>query len=191
MGTLPAYPFDMMMNHRAALTALLLFLGAGITAGCATAPRSETAYEAQAQCDPAAESQLQPVLDGSAVESVTPLYVKPGSEGAEPGPQLLGASIRVRPLWGESREWLTRALACHKVRTPSGAPTSAQADPFALPDESIDVASAADGYRITVRGGTPDAGHELLRRALALAAQPHFAPPAQPAPAAPEPAIPQ
>ena len=73
---------------------------------------------------------------------------------------------------GETAEWLARALECHGAQQvmlhASSAPTTSV--PFFLPESmvQIDVASAGDGYRVTVSSTSLAEANEILGRAQAL-----------------------
>jgi hypothetical protein len=110
------------------------------------------------------------VLDGSTVERVEPVYQGWASRGSNP--RLQGAAIVVRPVQGETAEWLNRALECHGahqlVSHAKGA--SVQADPFWLADSlvNIEVTSTRDGFRIQVTGESSADAREILARAQGM-----------------------
>ena len=80
--------------------------------------------------------------------------------------------LEVAPVRGETAEWLARALECHGAQQvmlhASSAPTTSV--PFFLPESmvQIDVASAGDGYRVTVSSTSLAEANEILGRAQAL-----------------------
>jgi hypothetical protein len=119
-----------------------------------------------ADLDPKA---LEPLLDGTAVDSVQPLYAN--VENAKSGAQseLQGATIRVRALQGVTAEWLDRALECHSAQRVLGRipESSAPNDPFWLPGRVVDIdaQSARDGFTVAVRGSTSDDARAILARA--------------------------
>lgn len=116
------------------------------------------------------DKQLTRVLDGSAVERIEPVYSGWASKGSNP--RLRGAAIVVRPVQGETAEWLNRALECHSARQLGSFArgSTVPADPFWLSDAlvRIEVASSGDGFRIQLTGETSADAREILARALAM-----------------------
>jgi hypothetical protein len=118
------------------------------------------------RCGPNAdESILAPILSGQALEGVEPLYVASSSLGMGLQSRLVGATLRVRPIPNVTAEQLDRALECHSARA---APSPS--DPFMLPGRAVDieVSSARDGFRISVRADAGDDAAQILSRANAL-----------------------
>jgi len=125
-----------------------------------------------------ADDAVQAVLRGDAIESVSPLYG--GTETKTSHPHLDGAALRVRPLKGETPEWLERGLECHRADTSAaGAQASSSAsDPFLSASGSpveIRVLSDGDGFLIHLSGRTPGESSQILARAQALAGTPRTA----------------
>jgi len=163
-------------------------IGLAMFIGCAgSTPPAKSAVDQAAdmernRCTAAEdESALKPVLSGSAIEKVEPLYgnIENAKGGAQP--ELQGAMIHVRPVPGMTGEWLDRALECHSAkrvlgRIPAG---DLPNDPFWLPGDrtvDIDAESARDGFTVAVRGATVADGHEILERATAFHAATASAP---------------
>jgi hypothetical protein len=119
------------------------------------------------------EAALAPVLDGTAIESVEPLYNQ-GGGGGRVGQfaQLTGTAITVHALPGISAEWLTLALECHSARRVVGSIPAGAApnDPFWLPGRTvkIEAQSVHGGFRVEVRGADPAEGRQVLDRAKAF-----------------------
>jgi len=117
------------------------------------------------------EKALAPVLSGSAVQGVKPLYN--ATEGARSGGQsvLRGATVTVSALSGVTAEWLDRALECHSAKVTLGRVPGASDDPFWLPGSSadIDVRSAKDGFDVAVTGYSSEDARQILDRANAFA----------------------
>lgn len=122
----------------------------------------------RARCTPDVDdARLIPVITGTAVDSVEPLYTS--------DTHLSGAVIRLRAAQGTTADWLDRALECHGAkRLLQHAPDGMMAnDPFWLPGRMVDIDAqpARDGFKVTVRGESPDDAQEILIRAnLYLAA---------------------
>jgi hypothetical protein len=164
------------MNKHTRCMGFAAVLGSGLLLGCATAPPSQSpagqaAAFQQGRCTAQlGEQAVAKILDGSAVERVEPLYSVSSSKTSNS--RLLGAAIEVAPVRGETAEWLARSLECHGAQQvmlhASGQPM--KSDPFFLPESmvQIDVASAGDGYRVTVSSTSSAEAHEILDRAQAL-----------------------
>jgi hypothetical protein len=180
--------------------AAVALLGVATTLGCeassspAKSPADQAAELVRTRCPANAdEAALAPVLDGSAIESVEPLYNSVVGYKSGQYTELAGSAIKIEALQGVTAEWLTRALECHSAKRVLGsiASTTAPNDPFWLPGRmvEIDAASAHDGFRVEVRAAGPAEGHEVLDRAKAFvqlrdvalrAGQPHHAQSASP-----------
>jgi hypothetical protein len=160
----------------AASVALLGFassLGCDSSSGPVKTPTDQAVELLRTRCAGYAdEAALAPVLDGSAIESVEPLYNSLVGYKSGQYTELAGSAIKVRALPGVTSEWLTRALECHSAeRVVGGAPPGVAAnDPFWLPGKMVDVeaTSAHDGFRVEVRAAGPVDGHEVLDRARAF-----------------------
>lgn len=157
----------------AALLALASSVGCDLSSSSVKAPSDEAAELVRTRCaSNADETLIAPVLDGSAVEGVEPLYNN-GLGGARIGhwSMLAGIVITVRALPGVTAEWLTRELECHSARRVAGITqdTSMPNDPFWLPGRmvQIDAQSAHGSFRVEVRA-SPAEAQELLDRAKAL-----------------------
>lgn len=145
-----------------------------------TAPRPRAEDQAaeveRARCSADVEEKtLLPIFAADSVESVQPLYARVPTGGAGVGgnyPQLIGASIKLRPTAGFTTPWLDRALECHSARSVLGRmhPTAAD-DPFWLPGRMVDieVLSAGAGLQVFVRGQNIKDAKEILARANAFA----------------------
>ena len=160
-------------------------LAAASAAGCTLTdfnpPPPQTATDKAAsmertRCGPDVDdSRLIPVVTGSAVDSVEPLYA--GAPDTKSGSEthLCGAVIRIRATQGLTAEWLDRALECHGARrllqhTPDETMAN---DPFWLPGRMVDIDAqpARDSFKVAVRGESTDDAQEILIRAnLYLAA---------------------
>jgi hypothetical protein len=160
-------------------TAVALLVLASAT-GCEEAstsvknPTDQAAELVRTRCASSAdETALAPVLDGSAIESVEPLYNSVVAYKTGGFSELTGTAITVRALPGVTAEWLTRALECHSAKRvmASGSSTAATNDPFFLPGRmvEIDARSAHGGFRVEVRAAGPVDGHQVLDRAKAFA----------------------
>jgi hypothetical protein len=117
------------------------------------------------------EKSIAPVLSGSAVQGVQPLYNT--LEGSKSGVQaaLRGATIKVAALPGVTSEWLDRALECHSAKVTLGHLPGAPDDPFWLPGSAvdIDVRSARDGFDVAITGYSSEDARQILDRANAFA----------------------
>jgi hypothetical protein len=142
-------------------------------------PTDKAASLERSACGPDVDdARLIPVVTGSAVDSVEPLYA--GAPDAKSGSEtrLYGAVIRIRASQGVTPEWLDRALECHGAKrllrhTPNETLAN---DPFWLPGRMVDIRTepAQDSYKVAVRGGSTDDAQEILIRANAyLAANRH------------------
>jgi hypothetical protein len=135
-------------------------------------PADKAASLARSACGPDVDdARLLPVISGSAVDSVEPLYS--GSTDAQSGSEtrLSGAIIRIRATQGVSPEWLDRALECHGAkRLPRQIPDGTLAnDPFWLPGRMVDIRTepARDSFKVAVRGESTEDAQEILIRANA------------------------
>jgi hypothetical protein len=117
------------------------------------------------------EKAVAPVLGGSAVQGVQPLYS--AVEGSKNGLQavLRGATVTIAALPGMTAEWLDRALECHSARVMLGEVAGAADDPFWLPGSSvdIDVRSAKDGFDAAITGYSSEDARKIFDRANAFA----------------------
>jgi hypothetical protein len=119
------------------------------------------------------ETPIVPLLDGTAIETVEPLYNN-GLGGARIGhwSLLVGTVITVRALPGVTAEWLTRELECHSARYVAGNASASTLpnDPFSLPGRmvAIDAQSGHGSFRVEVRAAHPAEAQELLDRARAF-----------------------
>lgn len=164
--------------------AAAVVLAAAGAAGCTLTdfnpPPPQTASDAAAsmertRCGPDVdESRLLPVVTGSAVDSVEPLYtaLPGGKSGSET--RLYGAVIRIRATQGVTAEWLDCALECHGARQVLRHPPedTLASDPFWLPGRMVDIdtESARDSFKVAVRGDTTDDAQEIFIRATAYLA---------------------
>jgi len=132
-------------------------------------PTDKAASMERSACGPDVDdTRLVPVVTGSAVDSVEPLYA-----GA-PETRLYGAVIHIRASQGVTPEWLGRALECHGAKrllrhTPEETIAN---DPFWLPGRMVDIRTepAQDSYKVAVRGESTDDAQEILIRANAYLA---------------------
>jgi hypothetical protein len=159
---------------------LCLFFGPLALSGCAASegsrapadPASQATAFKQTRCSGYADdAPVADILNGSAVEDVTPLYS--GGVSKTSSAKMVGASFYVRPAAGETAEWLNRAIECHSARQTadrSASPASAS-DPFFLPDSvvSVRVHSAGDTFRIDVEGRSSVDARAIIARAGAFA----------------------
>jgi hypothetical protein len=156
--------------------AFAMVLGGGLSVGCqATRPAqdaSDRASAAERAVCPAgfSEAVIAPVLDGSAVEQVEPVYT--GFVSKSSNPRLAGAAIFVLPAKGETAEWLARMLECYGAQQSAAQAkgTPLRASPYWLAGASaqIDVTSSGDGFRIQVTSSSTVDAREILARAQAL-----------------------
>jgi hypothetical protein len=137
-------------------------------------PADEAAEVVRTRCaSNADETPIVPLLDGTAIESVEPLYNN-GLGGARIGhwSLLVGTVITVRPLPSVTAEWLTRELECHSARRVAGSTPASTLpnDPFWLPGKMVDIdaQSAHGSFRVEVRAAHPAEAQELLDRARAF-----------------------
>jgi len=136
-------------------------------------PTDKAASIERSACGPDVDdARLIPVVTGSAVDSVEPLYADDTKSGSDT--RLYGAVIRIRASQGVTPEWLDRALECHGAKkllrhTPEGTIAS---DPFWLPGRMVDIQTepAQDSYKVAVRGESTDDAQEILIRANAYLA---------------------
>jgi hypothetical protein len=158
----------------AALLALASVLGCEPSSSSPKTPTDQAAALVRTRCAANAdEAGLAPVLDGTSIVSVEPLYSS--VVGAKTGQvsELSGSAITVRALPGVTAEWLTQALECHAAKRVLGSipETASLRDPFWLPGRlvHIDVTSARDGFRVDVHATGPAEGQQILDRARAVA----------------------
>ncbi len=120
------------------------------------------------------DARLIPVVTGSAVDSVEPLYASDPDAKAGSETRLSGAIIRIRASQGVTPEWLDRALECHGARRLlRHAPNETLAnDPFWLPGRMVDIRTerAQESFKVAVRGESTDDAQEILIRANAYLA---------------------
>lgn len=153
---------------------LVTFVGCAASTPPAKSASDQAAEMERTRCSATDdEGALKPVLSGSAIEKVEPLYGKIENAKGGEQPELQGAIISVRPVAGMTGEWLDRALECHSAKRVLGKipATDLPNDPFWLPGNrtvDIDAESARDGFTVAVRGGSVADGHEILERATAF-----------------------
>ncbi|HUB09639.1 MAG TPA: hypothetical protein VMB50_21720 [Myxococcales bacterium] len=112
-----------------------------------------------------------PFIHYEDIDSVTPLY---GQRGKSTSPQLLGAVITFRPVWGLTVDFLRRVVDCHLARSNAlGNELPDMPDcPMGTPGTQASVAGSADGFSITLTSDDPASAREILRRAMLLVAPP-------------------
>jgi hypothetical protein len=134
-------------------------------------PADQAAFMEKTRCSGDDEATLAPVLSGSAIMGVQPLYSNVGSAKNGPEPQLRGASVKVAALPGMTPELLDRELECHCAKVTLGLVAAAADDPFSLPGASIDidVRPAKDAFEVAVAAYSTDDAHKILDRANAFA----------------------
>jgi len=164
------------MNTHMGRIGFAMVLGGSLSFGCQAAQPVQSpadhagAVERTVCTADFSEAVVSRILDGSAVEHVEPVYT--GFVGKSSNPRLAGAAIIVRPVQGETAEWLTRMLECHGAQRlmeqAKGSPV--RADPFWLADSlvQIEVTGARNGFRIQVTSGSATDAREILSRAQAL-----------------------
>jgi len=157
---------------------LALVFGQAAITGCAASdagrapasPSDQATAFRQARCRGVADDgAIADVINGKAVEGVSPLYS--GISTKTSNPRLVGASVYVRPARGETAEWLNRSLECHGAkRTSEPASGLAANDPFFLPDSlvSIHVEAEGDRFKVNIQGNSGADAREILGRASAL-----------------------
>jgi hypothetical protein len=138
-------------------------------------PSEEAAAMERSRCGPDLdEAALDPIFSHRAIESAEPLYARTVADRAGATERLEGAIIYVRAIQGMTPEWLDRALECHSARRVLGKTPDvvAKNDPFWLPGRMVDInaQSVGPGFRVAIRGATPDDAQEILIRANAFAA---------------------
>jgi hypothetical protein len=134
-------------------------------------PSSQATAFTQTRCTGYADdAAVAEILNGHAVENVTPLYS--GGVSKTSNARLIGAAFYVRPAAGETAEWLNRAIECHSARQTAdrSASRAGTNDPFFLPASSVQirVQSAGDTFRIDVEGRTSEDARAILARASAF-----------------------
>jgi hypothetical protein len=134
-------------------------------------PADKAALLERSACGPDVdEARLIPVVTGSAVDSVEPLYTGSAGANAGSGTRLCGAVIRIRASQGVTSEWLDRALECHGAKRLLRHTDETMAnDPFWLPGRMVDIRTepARDSFEVAVRGESTDDAQEILIRANA------------------------
>jgi len=159
--------------------AAILLLAAGAAACAESAaqgartPADRAAFMERTRCLADDDDKaLAPVLGGSAVQDVQPLY---SALGGRSGPQseLRGVTLTIAALPGMTAEWLDRALECHGAKATLGHAPAASDDPFLLPGSAldIDVRTAKDGFDAAITGYSPDDARQILARATAFKAR--------------------
>jgi len=134
-------------------------------------PADRAAFMERTRCGADDDDKtVGPVLAGTAVVGVQPLYSNQGTSKSGTQSELRGAMVSVSALPGVTAEWLDRALECHAAKAMLGH-VQASDDPFWLPDASldVDVRSAKDGFEISVAAFSPDDARRVLARATAFA----------------------
>ncbi len=159
----------------AAFVAAAIVGCAATSSAPARSPMDEAAAVERSRCGPDLdETTLEPIFSHRAIESAEPLYARTGTDRAGTGMKLQGANIYVRAIQGMTPEWLDRALECHGARRVLGKiPENVSPnDPFWLPGRMVDLdtQSMGHGFRVSIRGVTPDDAQEILIRANAFAA---------------------
>ncbi len=161
-------------RHVGVLIALPLAVACGHASPApARTGTEQAAFMEQTRCvadTGADEKMLAPVLAGSAVQSVRPLYAVAESGKGGALHQLRGVVVTVSALPGLTDVWLDRALECHGARQTLGRVPPSD-DPFWLPGTvvDIDVRSAKDGYDVAVTGFSPEDAREIQARAETFA----------------------
>ena len=139
----------------------------------ATTPADKAAAVETSKCSATVnEHDLVPVLTGSAIESVEPLYTRVAMRDSDVQGALHGAWITVRPLPGMTAELLERSLECHSARAALGRVDGPATDPFTLPSALVDISVEPEGDAFRVGVGAPrnEEAHEILSRAEQLMA---------------------
>ncbi|MGA7124555.1 MAG: hypothetical protein WBY94_30915 [Polyangiaceae bacterium] len=165
-------PIVARLGGAAALAGVSL-VGCG-RAAPATTPADKAAAVETSKCSAAVdEGRLAPVLTGSAIESVEPLYTRVAMRESDvQATALHGAWITVRPLPGMTAELLERSLECHSARATLGRVDTPTSDPFALQSALVDISVKREGDAFRVGVGAPrtEEAHEILNRAEQLMA---------------------
>jgi hypothetical protein len=156
--------------NRTSATVLGLVTAVGLTA-CASSsepprtPAMEAASIVRTGCGGYGDdATIAKIVDGSAVESVEPLYR--ASESKTSHSRLEGVAIDVRPERGVTAEWLTRALECHAARQTLALEQGGTAgrDPFAsvISAPHVVVRPAGDSFRVELTVATPAEAQNVL-----------------------------
>jgi hypothetical protein len=154
-------------------------LVAVVTSACASSspqparsPLDQAAFMERTRCSTDDdEKALAPVLSGTAVQAVRPLYGSASSGKSGNQSDLRGAIMTVAALAGVTDVWLDRALECHSAKEMLGHIPASSDDPFWLPGSTvdIDVRSAKDGFDLAVTGYSTDDATQIFARAEAFA----------------------
>jgi hypothetical protein len=164
-------PITARLAGAAALAGVSL-IGCGRAAPATTAADKAAAVETSKCSATVNEDDLAPVLTGSAIENVEPLYIRVATRDSDVQGALHGALITVRPLPGMTAELLERSLECHSARATLGRVDNPTTDPFALPSSLVDISVRPEGdaFRVGVGARRSEEAHEILNRAEQLMA---------------------
>jgi hypothetical protein len=140
--------------------------------GCGVlAPDAKTsadrAHEVEPQCTGVTDDTLARITAPASISAVEPAYsyALGGPNGREA--RLRGARIHLQPALSGTKGGLTRTLQCHQARVLLGKSQSPANDPYALPDQwlDIDVNAGDDGFVVEVAAAETDDARLVLDRA--------------------------
>jgi hypothetical protein len=153
-----------------------VFVLAAAAAACAEpsarTPADQAAFMERTRCASDDDDKtIAPVLNGSALQRIEPLYGTIGGAKSGPMPELRGVTVIVVALPGVTAEWLDRALECHSAKEVLGHEPAPSDDPFWLPGSAvnIDVTSDRDGFNVSIIGYSANDAQLILARATSFA----------------------
>jgi hypothetical protein len=103
-----------------------------------------------------------------------------GFPKGQPPPTLLGATLRIAAPHGATAAWLQRELECHQSEVVLGRVRLTDNDPYAIPNDWLDIAvtEQGNGFVVETRAASRSAAEAALERAMRFqAAQQAFQPP--------------
>lgn len=128
---------------------------------------ADRAHEVEPRCTGITDDSLARITAPTTITSVEPSYsyALGGPNGREA--RLRGAKLHLQPALAGTKGGLTRTLQCHQARVLLGKSQSPANDPYALPDEwlDIDVNSGDDGFVVEVAAAETDDAQLVLDRA--------------------------
>ncbi len=159
-------------DMRVLLPLLATLFGCGVFAPGAR-NSADRAHEVEPKCVGVTDASVARMTNPASIAAVEPVYgyALGGPNGRQA--RLRGAKLHLSSEAGLTKEAIRRTLQCHQARVLLGMSTPQLNDPYALPDQWVDIAvnTGDDGWLVEVASDETDDARTILDRARQYSSQ--------------------